>query len=234
MRAGIIAAGDGSRMAAGGLTTPKPLLRVGEMSLIERTMRALTHAGVNEIAFVVNERMTSVVEAVERLELGIPLHPVIATTPSSLHSLQALQPWLQGEPFVLTTVDSILHPADFVGFVKAFRGRAEVLLSYTDFVDDENPLHLAVDGDNRVTGLGPSAASSPFVTLGLYGLVPEVFPVVEQCVGAGVHRLRAFLGRLVREGWAVRGHRIGKGIDVDRPHDLAVAETFVREWELPS
>lgn len=231
MRAGIIAAGDGARMAAGGLEAPKPLLRVGGITLVERTLRALIDAGIGEITFVVNERMASIVDVVEGLRLGVPVHPVIATTPSSMHSLQALAPRLADERFVLCTVDSILRPADFRGFVRRFAARppGEIQLAYTSFVDDENPLRIAVDGDERVVHIGPSASDSPHVTLGLYGMGPEIFPALDRAIAEGVHRLRNFLARLLAEGMPVRGHRILKGIDVDRPHDLAVAEAFVKE-----
>lgn len=233
MKGGIIAAGDGTRMTAGGFTLPKPLLRVGGVSLIERTLRALVEAGVDDISFVVNERMTSVVEAVEELRLGVPVHPVIATTPSSMHSLKALAPHLATDRFVLCTVDSILRPADFLAFVRGFvsRGPREAQIAYTPFVDDENPLRIAVAADDRVTQLGPTAWQSPHVTLGLYGMGPEVFPILERAVVEGNHRLRNFLARLLVEDIAVYGHRVGKGIDVDRPHDLAVAEAFVNTFE---
>jgi NDP-sugar pyrophosphorylase family protein len=232
VKGGIIAAGDGVRMTAGGLRTPKPLLRVGGISLIERTMRALVEAGVDEISFVVNERMTSVIDAVGNLGLPVPVHPVIATTPSSLHSLGALAAHLAHDRFVLCTVDSILRPDDFGGFVRRFDARApgEIQLAYTAFVDDESPLRIAVQPDDRVTHLGAAAAGSPHVTLGLYGMGPEVFPVLDRAVSAGVYRLRNFLARLLAEGPKVHGYCIGKGVDVDRPQDLAVAEAFVETF----
>jgi dTDP-glucose pyrophosphorylase len=96
-------------------------------------------------------------------------------------------------------------------------------------VDDENPLRIAVAADGRVTHLGPLAHASPYVTLGLYGLGPEIFPILDRAVAGGVHRLRNFLACLLEEGMTAYGHRIEKGIDVDRPSDLAVAEAFVQE-----
>jgi NDP-sugar pyrophosphorylase family protein len=232
VKGGIIAAGDGARMSAAGLVTPKPLLRVGGISLIERTMRALVAAGVDEISFVVNERMTSVIDAVSDLRLGVPIHAVVATTPSSMHSLQALAPHLATERFVLCTVDSVLHPVDFSAFIRRFASRApgEIQLAYTAFVDDESPLRIAVRTDDRITELGEAAAESPYVTLGLYGMGPEIFPVLDRAIAEGVTRLRNFLGRLLTEGMEAHGYRIAKGIDVDRPHDLVVAESFVETF----
>jgi NDP-sugar pyrophosphorylase family protein len=231
MKAGILAAGDGSRLAADGITTPKPLVRVGGMSLIERTMRALVDAGVDEIAFVVNPRMTGVCDAVRTFALPVPVHGVIKDTPSSMHSLHALAPRLRHERFVLCTVDSVMRGREFHGFVHSYASRPErdVLLSYTDFVDDEKPLRIGLDEAERVVALGAAAASSPLVTLGLCGMTPSVFPLLERAVAEGEQRLRNFLARLLSSGLQVFGHRISKGIDVDRPHDIQVAEAFLRE-----
>jgi NDP-sugar pyrophosphorylase family protein len=86
-----------------------------------------------------------------------------------------------------------------------------------------------VDTNDRVVGLGRAAASSPFVTLGLYGMSPAVFPLLDRAVEGGVHRLRNFLGRVLEERLSISGRRISKGIDVDRPEDILVAEAFLLE-----
>lgn len=231
MKAGIIAAGDGSRFLARGITTPKPLIRVGGMTLIERTMRALVEAGIDEIAFIVNERIPHVVDAVLALDLGVPVHPVVRTTPSSLHSLHALAECLAGERFVLTTVDTIVRPVEFSGFIHQFAAETntDVLLSHTDFVDDEKPLRIAVDQQNRVLAIGPQAESSPFVTLGLYGMTPKVFPVLAWAVAEKMERLRNFLALLLSRNLTVRSCRFTKGIDVDRMDDIRTAETFLQQ-----
>ena len=234
MKAGILAAGDGSRLVAAGVVTPKPLVKVGGKSLIERTLRALVEGGADEIAFVVNQRMDSVVDAVQALHLPVPVHPVIQTTPSSMHSLHALAPWLKDDRFVLCTVDSVMRRDEFCDFMRfyAVRTELEVLLSYTDFVDDENPLRVGLDGEDRVVGLGPNAKDSPFVTLGLYGMSPSIFPVLERAVGEGEQRLRNFLARLLAAGIGVYGRRISKGVDVDRVVDVQIAEAFMLEQEV--
>jgi NDP-sugar pyrophosphorylase family protein len=231
MKAGILAAGDGSRLVAAGVATPKPLVKVGGISLIERTLQALIEGGVDEIAFVVNERMESVIDAVRALHLPVPIHPVIQTTPSSMHSLHALAPWLKNDRFVLCTVDSVMRTDEFCDFIRSYAvgTEREVLLSYTDFVDDENPLRITLDGEDRVVGLGAAAQASPFVTLGLYGMSPSIFPVLERAVGEGEQRLRNFLARLLTAGINVFGRRISKGVDVDRLADVQVAEAFLLE-----
>jgi choline kinase len=231
MKAGIIAAGEGSRLAQAGIVTPKPLVKVGGMTLIERTMRSLLAAGVDEIAFIVSDRMACVADAVRSLALPVQVHAVIQSTASSMHSLHALMPWLGNERFVLCTVDSIVRTDEFCDFMHACATRVDfdVLLSYTDFVDDENPLRIGLETGGRVVALGRQADDSPHVTLGLYGMSALVFPELERAVAEGEMRLRNFLARLLTAGLRLHGHRISKGVDVDRPSDLLVAEAFLSE-----
>jgi NDP-sugar pyrophosphorylase family protein len=248
MRAGIIAAGEGSRLRSAGILTPKPLLPVGGRSLLERPLRNLCAAGVTEVALIVSEAMAEVAEAARALSLPLAITPVIRTTASSMHSLYHLRPALHEEPFVLCTVDTVLRREELLAFVSEFWERPELdlLLAYTDFVDDEKPLYIGVseaEGGARVTSLGQDARGSPFVTAGLYGMRPGIWPVLEQAVASGMERLRNFLGLALRGGeerdgveasrgrgkLRVGGYRISQAIDVDRPGDVEVAERFLRQ-----
>ncbi len=251
MRAGIIAAGEGSRLKAAGILTPKPLLAVGGRSLIERTLENLCAAGVTEVALIVSQAMAEVAEVARALSLPLAVTPVIRTTASSMHSLHHLRPELHEEPFVLCTVDTVLRREELVAFVSEFRDcpDLDLLLAYTDFVDDDGAggrFGLRMRGSapgSRVTSLVQDALGSPFVTAGLYGMRPSIWPVLEQAVASGTERLRNFLGLALRWGGEraeeearrrarklrVGGYRISQAIDVDRPGDVEVAERFLRK-----
>lgn len=235
MRGGIVAAGDGSRFLEAGLATPKPLIQVGGQSLIERTLRSFMDGGIDECAFIVNEAMAQVVDAVMALRLPMNLRPLVKTTKSSMHSLYELGRLIGDEPFVLGTVDSVIRPSESRAFITRFQGGSQdldLLLSYTDFVDDEKPLRIAVHPDQRVLALGDDAKDSPFVTVGLYGITPSVLPLLEDTMALGMKKLRNFLGAVLKGGARVKGFRLSKAIDVDRPHDLEVAEAFLKELEV--
>lgn len=236
MKGAVIAAGAGSRFCEAGVAVPKPLLEVAGESLLFRTLRQLAEAAVDGIALIVNEEMQEVARAARAMDLGVPLDLVIETTPSSLHSLAALSPYLEGSRFVLCTVDSIMSAADFSGFVARFEGRPELdaLLSYTDFVDDESPLHIAIAEDERVLAVGAEAAASPFVTVGLYGMNSRVLAEARGARDRGVTRLRRLLGSIAGDpSFRVSGHRLQKAIDVDRPTDLEQARAFLQGEERP-
>jgi NDP-sugar pyrophosphorylase family protein len=229
VKAGIIAAGEGSRLRAAGITVPKPLVEVAGISLLERTLRALVDNGAEEIALITNT--AEVADRARAMDLPVAVRTVIKVTESSMHSLYELGAFLAGERFVLCTIDSIILPDEFAGFVERFQERSELdlLLSYTDFVDDEKPLRIAVDDRGGVTALGEAADRSPSVTAGLYGVGPAAFSLLGPALERGLKRLRNFLGFVLQTGLSVAGYRLSKAVDVDRVCDVEAAEAFLLE-----
>ena len=95
MKAGIIAAGEGSRLKSEGITPPKPLVKVSGIPLIERLILSYIRVGISEIVCIVNEASLDVREFVEAKQFPVPVKFIVKTTPSSMHSLFALAPgWL--------------------------------------------------------------------------------------------------------------------------------------------
>ena len=101
-----------------GVEQPKPLVPVCGEPMIERLLRIFVDCGATEIVVIVNEWSTAVREHIESLALPVPLRLVVKTTPSSMHSLHALSPYLRGERFCLTTVDTIFREAEFKKYIR--------------------------------------------------------------------------------------------------------------------
>ena len=66
MKFAIIAAGEGSRLVQEGVSLPKPLVRIGTESMIDRLMNIFRRQGATEIVLIVNERMPEVVTHVKK------------------------------------------------------------------------------------------------------------------------------------------------------------------------
>lgn len=233
-RAGVLAAGEGSRLRAAGLLTPKPLIEVRGVPLIEGTLRGLIRAGAREVFCIVNEEAREVEGYLLRGDFGARVKVLVKTTPSSLASLLALRDRLSGEGFLLATADTVLDPEDWVGFARAasgIGGPKEALLGATAFVDDEDPLWLRAGPFGEVLSLGPAAKGSGCVTAGLYAFPPDVFQVAEETAKRPGARLRDLLVDLLQRGWRLRAHLIRKAVDVDRPEDIRAAEAFLGELE---
>ena len=144
MRFAVIAAGEGSRLAQEGVEQPKPLVPLCGEPMIERLLRIFVDCGATEIVVIVNEWSTAVREHLQKMELPVPLRLVVKTTPSSMHSLHALSPYLRGERFCLTTVDTIFREEEFKKYIRHFQETKAIdgCMAVTPSVDDEKPLWM--------------------------------------------------------------------------------------------
>lgn len=228
MKAGIIAAGDGSRLKSEGLTMPKPLVAVDGVPLIQRLLHSLHGAGITEVFCIVNEYSLAVKEFVESRHFPVPVTFLVKTTPSSMHSLFALSPYFQDDQFLISTVDSIFVQDEFQSFLNAGRQRPELdgLLAVTQFVDDENPLYVQTDPQQRIVSFSRTE-HSPWVTGGLYIFSPRIFREIDTVLHQKIERLRNFLTYLVNTGYTLEAYPFSTIIDVDHVQDIRVAERFL-------
>ena len=120
MKYAVIAAGEGSRLANEGITTPKPLIEVSGERLVDRLLRIFEAQGASEVAVICNEQMAAVRTHLQTVQqkYRLPLRLVVKSTPSSMHSMWELRRWLGDSPFVLTTVDTIFREEESAHFLK--------------------------------------------------------------------------------------------------------------------
>jgi NDP-sugar pyrophosphorylase family protein len=229
VKAALIAAGSGERLRAAGLHLPKPLVPVAGVALVDRVLNAVAAAGIAEVACIFNLAADAVEEHCRRAHPSLTLQVVRRDTPSSMESLFALRPHLDGDPFLLLTVDAVFGPTLLPLFLdQAARFKdADGVLGVHEFVDDEKPLRVKLDASGRIVGLAEEAAESPVITAGLYVLSPRIFAEVDAARNASFTALRQFLRHLVRQDHRLYGAPVEKTVDVDRPEDIALAEAFV-------
>lgn len=230
MKFAVIAAGEGSRLAQEGVKTPKPLVRLNGEPMIDRLCRIFVKNGATEIVVIVNNESTTVRKHLERMVLPVPLRLVVRTTPSSMHSLHALAPYLRGDAFCLTTVDTIFKEQDFHAYVQSFQC-ADGVMAVTPFVDDEKPLYVATDDTNRITGFHDTYESEAdrYISGGIYCLKDNALDILDKCIASGMARMRNFQRQLVAEGLHLSAYPFGKIIDVDHKEDIRKAEAFLNE-----
>jgi len=234
MRFAIIAAGEGSRLAQEGVQQPKPLVPLCGEPMIERLLRIFVECGATEIVVIVNEWSTAVREHLEQMSLPVPLRLVVKTTPSSMHSLHALSPYLRGERFCLTTVDTIFREEEFKKYIRHFQKAENVdgCMAVTPYVDDEKPLWVGVENDNRITGFhDKQEGDDHLISGGIYCLGDKALDVLDHCMEQGMSRMRNFQRQLVAEGLRLEAYPINKILDVDHKEDIAKAEAFIHPLE---
>lgn len=231
---GIIAAGEGSRLAQEGIMLPKPLVNLNGEPMIGRLMDVMTRCGATSISVITNEFMTEVARYIEDYAAKSPIdiRLVLKTTPSSMHSFYELSRVIDSDQFILTTVDTIFREDDFKNYVEAFAGDTvhDALMAVTSYIEDEKPLYVVTDNDMTVKAFEDSATPEvSYISGGIYGLRRNAFDVLEQCINSGVSRMRNFQRALLTAGLDVAAMDMGKIIDVDHAGDIAVAEKFITE-----
>lgn len=230
MNFAIIAAGEGSRLAQEGIAKPKPLVELQGEPMIGRLINIMLRCHAESVSIIVNEQMTQVREYLEGIELPVPLHLVVKSTPSSMHSLWHLSRVIPCGKFCLTTVDTIFREADFRGYIDAFEADAEHdgMWAVTPFVDDEKPLWVDVDSQMGITAFCDKRwEGARYVSGGVYAMTDKAFGVLDECIERGVSRMRNFQRALVDAGFRLQAYSIDKIVDVDHAGDIATAEDFL-------
>lgn len=236
MNFGIIAAGQGSRLAQEGVELPKPLVSINGQPMISRLIDIFLDCGASSLTVIVNEEMTEVADYLGSIAptLACPLDLIVKSTPSSMHSFHEVAKRMEGKGrFIVTTVDTIFRKEDFLPYARAFAAAPEQtdgMMAVTSFIDDEKPLYVATDSDNRITAfLDRPEEGVKFVSGGIYGLRESALPVLDKCLADGVHRMRNYQRALVEAGLDLKAYDLGKIVDVDHAGDILKAERFLEQ-----
>lgn len=236
MKFAILAAGEGSRLQSEGVACAKPLVPIHHETMLGRLLRIFHKHQATEICVIINEKQA---ETETFLLQMMEQHPdwhirlVKKNTPSSMHSLAALAPYLSDAPFCLTTVDTIFEEQAFANYLAAcqafFAQGGDALMGVTDFIDDETPLYVLTDHTAQVLGFYDHAVpASTYVSGGVYAFSPLCWNTLNRCLQQGISRMRNFQRALLQDGRQVKAHFLGKVLDVDHAGDISKAEDFLK------
>lgn len=236
MNFGILAAGEGSRLAGEGVRASKPLVLLDGMTMIERLIRILERHGADSISVVVNEKTPEVESFLRKLRLrdGVVLNVIPCDTPTAMHSFGRLSPFLKGGGrFVVATVDTVFDEKEFGKYLAAFENMPDSedgMMAVTDFIDDEKPLYVETDRELNINGfLDTEKNGCDMVSGGVYGLKDSALDVLDDCLKSSEGGLRDYQRALLTSGLRLKAFPMGKIIDVDHAGDVAEAEKFLTE-----
>ncbi len=238
MKYAVIAAGEGSRLAAEGVEAPKPLVKVGGEHLIDRLIRVFMANEAEEIVVICNDLTAQVsLHLVKLHQDGLEGRPVTLrfvdkSTPSSMHSFFEISSYLGDGPFCLTTVDTIFCEEEFGNYITAFRtavdsGEADGMMGVTDYIDDEKPLYVDVDGSMNITGFLDRSDDCRYISGGIYGLTGKAIATLKGCMERGESRMRNFQRALIKDGRRLKAYPFSKVLDIDHAGDIVKAEDFI-------
>lgn len=218
-------------MAKEGFTLPKPMVSLHGEMLIDRLIGIFMRNNAEKIMVIVNEESPLLEMHLMGLAENLPVQLVKKSTPSSLHSVYEL---FKSDPELsevcLTTTDTVFREEEFSAFIAEFADNKDLegQMAVTAFIDDESPLYVAVDDDDRITAFtDDNSTDTPFVSGGIYCLRRKAIETVNVAVENGVSRMRNFQRQLVADGLHLKAYPFTKIVDVDHVSDIQTAELFL-------
>src|SRR6266542_478328 len=217
----ILAAGEGSRLAAAGMAIPKPIVEVAGKPQIVRLLETLDALGCASLTCAVRADVPAVRPLLDDALLRAPLTVIACRTPSSLHTLVEGLAVAPAGPVLCSMVDAVMRAEQWRRVYReveaGLAAGADAVLVVTPYVDDESPVYVGRSADGAVSAVADSPIEPPCVTGGVYGLDPGARRAAAEAVAAGVQRMRGFLKAFVAAGRRVsarpRARRAGDGLE---------------------
>ena len=184
----ILAAGFGSRLAAGGDNTPKPLRRVAGQSLIRRNLGMLKRAGIEEVVVVVGFRGDLIQDALA----GDPLLNDInvrfaenrAYDKANGVSVLTAQPHIQGRsPYLLLMADHVFEQTIFDRMARLTPPKEGAILGIDRKINqvfDLDDATKVVTENNRIISIGKMIPEYNAVDVGMFTCSAGLFDALDQ------------------------------------------------------
>lgn len=218
MKAMILAAGRGERMRPLTLTTPKPLLRVGDTTLIEHALTQVRKAGITEVVINVHHLGDQIIQhcgdgAVYDLHIQYSIEDELLDTGGGIY--RAL-PLLGTPPFLLLSADI------WTDFPLQTLTQQSVEAAHLILVD--NPKYhstgdFGLDKMNRVHRHAVQQLT--------YGNIGVFHPTLFKNENLSIFPLRSVLFPAIEKGLVTGEHYAGRWYNVGTPVDLDHANTFI-------
>jgi choline kinase len=233
MKGVILAAGDGGRLRP--LTgTPKALIKVGGLSLIEYPLAALAAAGVSDIAIVVGYQADRLCHELSELHPDLSFVFNEDYDEGNAISLYAARDFVQDDSFFLCMADHPICPDIPIRMVSGSLGETCVLGV------DGQAWHSSQIGDATrvltesgvILEIGKQLDIWNGVDTGVFNMTSDVFPAIEELMR--VHDMDVGISDVVR-CMAAGGQPFMacdvSGLfwaDVDTPEDFESVDTLLR------
>ena len=149
----ILAAGMAKRLRPLTDTKPKCLLKVGERTLLERTVRAMQQTGITEFVVVTGYRADQIVDFLETLNAKLPtpnfhyLHNADYEHNNNIYSLWMAGEYVRGKEFLLMDSDILCDPAA----VARIAHEPESALALNRHECGEEEIKVIVDSNGHIT-----------------------------------------------------------------------------------
>lgn len=235
MKCLIIAAGRGIRLSGG--RTPKPLLVVAGLPLIERTILTAQLAGLRDFCVVTGyeadkvEKFLSDLGRRRDLNITTVRNDQWETRGNGESVLKARN--FFSEQFILLMADHVFEEATLAGLMSEPIADGEVILA-ADFnikknnLVDVNDVTKVFVEDGAISDIGKNIVKYNAYDTGMFLCMPAVFDAIEESAKTGDTSLSGGVGILARKknakSFDIADHY---WMDIDTPEDLKKAEKLL-------
>lgn len=228
----LLAAGLGRRLGEIGRATPKCLLRVGDDTLIGRSIRGLAAAGARRVVIVLGHRAADVTRYLSHRDHGLALEPVVNAAFAEGGSASSLAVGLsritEARPLIVLESD-ILYDPTFLTLAGTAPGESAVLTTDVSGSGDEVYAYLDAHDSLQALRKGPVEEAElrrwPGEFAGITTLTPSAVSALRSLTADGADGdYEDILTSLPRS--VTIGVRHGTGLpwcEVDTMRDLARA-----------
>jgi NDP-sugar pyrophosphorylase family protein len=239
MKAMLLAAGFGTRLRPLTETIPKPLLSVGEHSILGWNLLLLKRHGITEVLINLHYKGEQIVEALGDgsrygMRVAYSHEPTILGTGGSIRQAE---PFLKGEPFLVLNGDT-LSECDLTTMIGAHRTahrlyRAPATLAVREDPDAARWGPVTVDSDDhifQINGTPPLRTGDPPRAPYMFAGIHVMEPVIFGAIPAGLVSIIDVYVNLLREGQYLKAYRMhGYWSDLGTPDRYAEAKRDVAE-----
>ena len=205
MRAVVLVGGFGTRLRPLTLTTPKPMLPVGHVPIIERLVDNLSRGGVTAVTLALGFKPEPFVDAFPSGECnGVALHYAVEPEPLDTAGAIRFAADFSGidDTFVVANGD-VLTDLDIAALVDFHRQHSAEATIHLIAVDDPSAFGVvATDGDGLVQRFvekpAPGTEPSSLINAGTYVLEPSVLQRIP--IGQKVSIERVTFPQVVADG----------------------------------
>ena len=228
----VLAAGRGSRLANGTESPPKPLARVGGITLLERTLLTLKKAGVTEFVIVIGHRGKEIRDSIELSRPNLPITWVTNLDWEKQNGVSVLAAESYArDRFLLTMADHVFFPETVKRLREAKLLDGEALLAIDRKVaacpdlDDATKVLLH---ENRIKAIGKHLAAFDAIDTGIFHCSSALFQALRKSAREGDCALSDGIRTLAETGrmkvFDIEGE---EWLDVDTPAMHGLAETML-------
>lgn len=232
MKAVILTPSEGIVLEPYRLPVPKPMMPLGERSVIERVLPWLERNGVDQI-MVLPGQYSQVLRTVcgDGMRWGLGIEYLEGgESLGALETLHSLRDWLDG-PFLVLGGDSIadLDLRELMRFHQAHDGALTVAVK-----DKVLPAHrgvLTFDAAGLVTNFEAEPTEAYSANMGVYCMDPSILEWIPRDVQVGFNDL---MSRMLEKGKPARVFRHpGQFLDIEIPADFLRAQELAEHGRLP-